>query len=296
VLLGSEGRGWDYQVFQYLIEDLRSSMFEHYTAYINGLIDKQHIPLYLFLSGAGTGKSRNATELHITAYDCFNGTYFPKNKDDKLAKREEELAKMLKNPFVFHISLENGTSLIRHRDQDPWKGIGSRMLLQLLGEPDNTGWKLQTSLNQITEKWHPPDPETVLELIISKDELETRAIFVIVDGLHNVEAFGDFALAEILTQLGDLAQWGGFIVVCGTSTVSGPVENILKGSRRIRIPLPCLPLEVPTINQIPVIQVKNNIVAEMLVKDCGWPRSGSRNGIVFIPARTSFQRSGPRGQ
>jgi hypothetical protein len=93
-------------------------MFEHYTAYINGHIDKQHIPLFLFLSGAGTGKSRNAAELHKTAYDCFNGTHFPKNKDGELAKREEELAQMLENPFIFHISLENGTSLSRLRDQD----------------------------------------------------------------------------------------------------------------------------------------------------------------------------------
>jgi hypothetical protein len=125
------------------------------TTYINGHIDKQHIPLYLFLSGAGTGKSRNAAELHKTAYDCFNGTHFPKNKDGELAKREEELAQMLENPFIFYISLENGTSLSRLRDQDPWKAIGSRMLLQLLGEPDNTGWKLRTRIDQIIKKWHP---------------------------------------------------------------------------------------------------------------------------------------------
>jgi hypothetical protein len=54
-----------------------------------------------------------------------------------------------------------------------------------------------------------------------------------VDGLHNVEVFGDDALAEILTQLGDLAHWGGFIVVCGTL---GPVETFLQSSPRHRYP------------------------------------------------------------
>jgi hypothetical protein len=242
-------------------------MFEHYTAYINGLIDKQHIPLYLFLSGAGTGKSRNAAELHKTAYDCFNGTLFPKHKDAELAKREEKLARMLENAFVFHISLENGTSL-GYYDSDPWTAIGSRMLLQLLGEPDNTGWKLQTRIDQIVNKWHPPEPETVLDLVISKDESKTRAVFIIMDGLHNVKVFGEGVLAKILTQLGNLTHWDGFMMVCSTSIVSGPVETILKGSHQIRIPLPCGPLEVPTINQMPVIEVENNIIAEMLVKDC----------------------------
>jgi hypothetical protein len=267
MLLGSEGRSWDYQVFPQLIKELRSSMFEHYTTYINGFIDKQSIPLYLFLSGAGTGKSRNAAELHKTAYNCFNGTHFPKHKDAELAKREEKLAQMLETPFVFHISLENGTGLGFY-DLDPWTAIGSRMLLQLLGEPDNKDWNLQNRIDKIIKKWHPPNPVEVINSVISKDESKTRAVFIIVDGLHNVEIFGEGVLAKILGQLGNLTHWDGFIVVCSTSIISGPVETILKGSHQIRILLPCGPLKVPTINQMPVIEVENNIIAEMLVKDC----------------------------
>ncbi|KAL3702781.1 hypothetical protein TMatcc_000093 [Talaromyces marneffei ATCC 18224] len=254
-LLGSLGRAWDYQVSPHLIRELRRRMLQHYTAFIENRTDKQHVPLYLFLSGAGTGKSRNAAELHKTAFDCFNGTHFPKNDDDELARREDELARLLENPFVFHITMENGTSINTSRDENPWKAIGSRMLLQLLGEPDNT-------------EWHQPFPEDVLDSVINQCDLETRAIFIIVDGLHNVTRFGEDAWDETLTNLGQLAHWGGFVVVCATSTVSGPVEHILKGSRRIRVSLPCEPLEVPTIDQKPVIETKNNIVAEMLVKDC----------------------------
>lgn len=268
-LLGSLGRDWDYQVSQHLTGEIRRHMLQHYTDFIEGRTDKQNIPIYLFLSGAGTGKSRNVAELHKTAFDCFNGTYFPKTDDGKLARREEELARLLENPFVFHVTLENGTSINTSRDESPWKAIGSRMLLQLLGEPDNTGWKLHTDIEDIITEWHQPSPKNVLDAAISREDLETRAIFIIVDGLHNVTCFGEDAWNETLTNLGQLAHWGGFVVVCATSTVSGPVEHILKGSRRIRVSLPCKPLEVPTIDQKPVIEIKNNIVAEMLVKDCG---------------------------
>lgn len=65
---------------------------------------------------AGTGESRNAAELHKTAYKCFDGTYFEKN---------EELASRLRHPFVFHVSLESRTGLQSaksHRCADAFAG------------------------------------------------------------------------------------------------------------------------------------------------------------------------------
>jgi hypothetical protein len=71
------------------------------------------MPLYLLLSGAGTGKSRNAV-------NCSGD-------------EDEELREKLRNAWVFHTSFENGTSL-RPSESDPLTAIGTRMLYQLLPE------------------------------------------------------------------------------------------------------------------------------------------------------------------
>jgi hypothetical protein len=75
------------------------------------------VPLYLFLSGAGTGKSRNAAKLHKTACRCFDRTY--------VGKKNKRSVDLLEDPFVFHISFENGSG-IQTEELDPWRAIGSR--------------------------------------------------------------------------------------------------------------------------------------------------------------------------
>ena len=67
-LVNTAGRRWDYQASPDLTKLLHDQVEEHFRNY------KNTIPLYLFLSGAGTGKSRNATELDKTIYKCFDGT------------------------------------------------------------------------------------------------------------------------------------------------------------------------------------------------------------------------------
>jgi hypothetical protein len=56
---------------QKLKDTMRQSILSHYINYSGGLIDKQTIPLYLFSSGAGTGKSRSGLEFHKTALQCL---------------------------------------------------------------------------------------------------------------------------------------------------------------------------------------------------------------------------------
>ncbi|KAN0087013.1 hypothetical protein V8E54_000701 [Elaphomyces granulatus] len=123
VLLNSPGRAWDYQVSPGMKTIIREEVGEHFGHYVNGNLDKSTIPLYLILSGAGTGKSRNAAELHETTYRCFDGTYFQETN--------EELANFLRDPYIFHISFENGSG-VQTEESDPWRAIGSRMILQLL--------------------------------------------------------------------------------------------------------------------------------------------------------------------
>lgn len=71
-LVNTAGRQWDYQASPDLTKILREEVEEHFNNYENKLFDKNTIPLYLFLSGAGTGKSRNATELDKAVYKCFD--------------------------------------------------------------------------------------------------------------------------------------------------------------------------------------------------------------------------------
>lgn len=196
-LLDSPVRTWDYQTSPELLTVLRDEIEKHFNHYINRHINKTTIPLYLFLSGAGTGKSRNASELHNSAYRCFDGTFSGKRKDD--------LAQWLKDPFVFHVTFENGTS-IQTEELDPWRAIGSRMLLQVLRgnevKPED-----KMTIGYINFMWDPPTPDDVINLLAKKGFLEKRAVFLIVDGLHNIsDVFGETCMFQILTQLGGLAH------------------------------------------------------------------------------------------
>lgn len=109
-------------------------------------------------------------EYHQTAYKCFDGTYFE--------EKNGELANRLKNSYVFHVSLGNGTGLGTN-DRDPWRAIGSRMLLQLLRK-DGIGSMVE-SVNFV---WYPPTPTDVIDLLETggpSKELEKKTIFLIVD-------------------------------------------------------------------------------------------------------------------
>lgn len=65
---------------QELKKILRNKVQRHLHSFVNQRIDKTTIPLYQFLSDAGTGKSRYVTELLETIYKCFDGIYFDKNE------------------------------------------------------------------------------------------------------------------------------------------------------------------------------------------------------------------------
>ena len=122
--------------------------------------------MYIFLSGAGTGKSRNAAELHQTTYKCFNGHYFQRN---------EKLAILILGAFVFHVSFENGTSILPSLSLD------------------------------VHARFHPPAP-LALTRFFAKQNTE-RVFFLGVDGLKNVQdIFGETILMQTLTALGDLAK------------------------------------------------------------------------------------------
>jgi hypothetical protein len=95
-----------------------------------GNYDKTEIPLCLLLSGTGTGKSRNAAEFHKTVLNWFNGEY--NVEGETYFEPYPEIVTRLTDPFVFHVSFENGSSPEPGEESNPFQAIGSRMLLQLL--------------------------------------------------------------------------------------------------------------------------------------------------------------------
>ena len=236
---------------------LRKELTRHYEGFCNRLFDKSFMPMYLFLSGAGTGKSRNAAEFHQTAISCVAGG-------------DKQLLQRLHNAWVFHTSFENGTSL-RSSESVPFRGIGTRMLYQLLPEK---------MFGEIEQQYDAVTPEAVLQQVAKyeKKDLEQITVILIVDGLQALMASEDdghnrnSVFYRTLTAIGDLAQCGPFLLPCCTATVSRPVSSCLNGSNRRRVYLPVASLKPPTIRESdmssPVFESKNGLLG-ILLDDCG---------------------------
>ncbi|CAG8719097.1 11308_t:CDS:2, partial [Acaulospora colombiana] len=226
-LLYTSGANWEYQPDPSLEQILRRELKNHYENFILGRFDKLNLPLYLFLSGAGTGKSRNANEFHQTAITCLS------------AQEDEELLTRIKEAWVFHVTYENGFDL-REDESRPYHAIGTRMLFQLLRE--------KMTLNKIIETYEPPDPLDVVTLIAKHYNQD----------LKNVSHF-------------DLAFSGTFVIPVCTSTITGPIDAVLRYSQRKRIYLPVTSLQPPSYRQVDgsVPVFKDDEITNILVEDCG---------------------------
>ncbi|CAG8558329.1 3630_t:CDS:1 [Racocetra fulgida] len=256
-LLYSSGLRWNYQLNQSLHETLQTELLRHYQHHKNGEHDKSYIPIYLFISGPGIGKSRNATEFHRTTVEC--------------APLDSELRNRLENAWVFNVSYENGSSL-RISEQDTYLAVGTRMLLQLFfGE---------RTLDDIIGNYEPPSPWDVLALIAKYEDkkLEDATVILVVDGLHNTMSDRGDGLNKnslfykTLSNIGDLSLGKTFVISCCTATTAGPIENFIVNSLRKRVFLPVSSLKPPTITYDgitkDVFDVSNPII-KLLVSDCG---------------------------
>ncbi|RHZ69343.1 hypothetical protein Glove_284g6 [Diversispora epigaea] len=256
-LLYSSGLRWNYQLDQSLRETLQTELLKHYQCHKNGQRDKSYIPIYLFISGPGIGKSRNATELHHTTVKC--------------ASKDSELRNRLENAWVFNVSYENGNSL-RMSEQDTYLAIGTRMLLQLTSG--------ERTLDNIIGNYEPPSPWDVLALIAKYEnkKLEDATVILVVDGLHNIMSDRNDGLNknssfyETLINIGDLSLWKTFVISCCTATTVEPIENFIAESTRKRVFLPVSSLKPPTVTHDgiskDVFDISNPII-RLLVSDCG---------------------------
>ncbi|CAG8446398.1 6099_t:CDS:2 [Funneliformis mosseae] len=221
--------------------------------------DKTYIPIYLFLSGAGTGKSRNAEEFHRTAIACLS-------EDEDL-----NLRKKIEDAFVFSVGFENGNSLRCDVEQSAYRYIGTRMLKQLLPDQD---------LDLIISNYEAPLTWEVFELVSKYEnrELKEMTILLIIDGLLNImKSNNDWndktsEFFKTLTNIHDLALRGTFVIPLCTATVTDPVESVLKITHSKRVYLSIASLDPPTIIKSGVVtsifQTDDHII-KMLVNDCG---------------------------
>ncbi|KAF9094166.1 hypothetical protein BGX27_001511, partial [Mortierella sp. AM989] len=162
-LLAMSGASWEYQAYETLLRIMRDEIGKHCRNFRAGHIDKSTMSVYLFLSGSGTGKSRNASEFHNTAIQCVGDT-------------NNELRGKLEAAWVFHVSLENGFSL-RPLEKDPLKAIRSRMLHQLLDEVD---------LGRALSSYIAPDPIDVINVVAKhyNQDLRESTVILVIDGMQ----------------------------------------------------------------------------------------------------------------
>ncbi|KAK3821633.1 MAG: hypothetical protein J3Q66DRAFT_154461 [Benniella sp.] len=257
-LLRTPGAKWIYQPDPGLYPLLRDTIKSHFNAFFQGHRDKTMIPLYLFLCGAGTGKSRNAQEFQQSLVSCLS-----------LAD-DNELKGRIKTAWAFHVSLENGTSP-SESESDPIHAIGTRMLSQLLPHK---------GLDEVMRDYVEPHPLEVLRLVTkhTRRSLKDATVILVVDGLQaymdnlNDGQRKESAFYRALTNIGDLALRDAFLLACCTATVTSPVDQVLAFTHRKRVTLPVASLKPPYTDSDgsfkPVFD-ENDHVTKVLVSDCG---------------------------
>jgi hypothetical protein len=210
------------------------------------LTNQSSIPLYLFLSGLGTGKSRNANEFHQTAINSLS------------AKEDKELLDRIRDAYVFHVSYENGTSL--RPGEDSFLAIGTRMLFQLLGE--------KMHFDEVLQRYNPPSPLSVVSLVAKYQNrnLKDITVILVVDAMQQLISDTNECLNKnstfhrTMTSIADLGLSKIFLLTCITSIVTSPVEKALIHAHRKRVYLPVFSLEPPTYRKknkvVPVFKKK----------------------------------------
>ena len=269
-LVSTSGKDWVFQPHADLYRILADNVFEHYYHYKRNEIDKNYIPAYFYLGGAGTGKSRHGSEFASSVQQAITShTQHP---------LYHELAQRLKNAFVFHVSFENETPFIQEEMIDPWNAIGIRMLWQLLGGD------IEDIRNQYVAI-----PESVFQLVGAAENVDLYEDFtgiLVVDGLQMAltplddEQVKNSSFHRLVTQIGCLSlmkpspaaakeKKAPFIMTCITATCLESVTSFMGYTGRRRVHLPLNRIEPPTwkYNGLPVL--KTSRFTELLVRDIG---------------------------
>jgi hypothetical protein len=287
-LVKSSGRNWVFQPAPDLYERLASNVLEHYTQYKMGNIDKIYAPIYFYLGGAGTGKSRHGSEFASSVKEAIRLDHAKLHTDNDGCKHCDlcdlcdfynELLQRLENAFVFHVSFENGTSLTPEEMSNPMNAVGIRMLHQLLGG----------DIEDIRSEYV-ATPRNVFQLVAEAKNVSLDNDFtgiLVIDGIHNANKWDSerqdkkSVFYSFLSQIGDLSlmlqdspeegitEQSPFIMTCVTATYFGPAHDFLAATHRKRVYLPLHQLDVPTSKETALKIFNDDPGTHLLVQDVG---------------------------
>jgi hypothetical protein len=252
-LLGTSGKNWVFQPHPELYDILADKVLEQYSHYKENEIDKAYIPNYFYLGGAGTGKSRHASEFAFSVQEAI-----------KLRTQHHlyfDLAQRLKTPFVFHVSFEGRTPLAAGEKSDPWNAIGIRMLEQLLGQ----------DINNIRDQYV-AEPSTVFQLVAAAENVDLYDDFtgiLVIEGIQKVltdddgrnRFLGGLSLMRRSPKEG--AKIAPFIMTCVTTSCFG---EFLADSH---VHLPLNQLQPPTWKKDNSPVFNNSAITRLLINDVG---------------------------
>lgn len=270
-LLRTSGKDWIFQPHQEHHRILAENVIEHYAYFKNDQIDKTYIPMYFYLGGAGTGKSRHASEF---ARSVENAVALYSNHP-----LYAEISERLKKQIVFNISFENGTPLTENEMKNPWNAVGIRMLHQLLDEP----------IDSLRDRYV-ADPSAIFRLVAAAENIDLYndlTGILVIDGMQkvlvNYDAGRDKSSTfyRLLGQIGSLSlmtrhpletkgRTAPFLITCVTATCFGPMQEFLADSHRKRIYLPLNRLQLPVWenNNFPVLDISSHIT-RLILNDLG---------------------------
>ena len=267
-LLNTTGVDWVFQPHAELYKIIAPNVLDHFIKYTKNKVDKTYAPIYFYLGGAGTGKSRHGSEFASSVQQAIT-LHTEHNRYRNAIKHE--LAQRLKTAFVFHVSFENGTSLTPEEKSKPWNAVGVRMLYQLLGG----------DIEDIRREYV-ATPRDVFELVAAAENVDLYNDFtgiLVVDGIQRAMTWE----SGFLNQIGDLSLMSRdsseteegrlrqtpFIMTCVTATYLGPAYQFLVESHRNRVYLPLNRLDAPTWKDDDSEVLNDDPGTRLLVNDVG---------------------------
>jgi hypothetical protein len=272
-LLNTSGLDWVFQPHPELYKIIAPNVLCHYTKYKENQIDKTYAPIYFYLGGAGTGKSRHGSEFASSVQQAIR-----LHTEHHLY---HELSQRLKTAFVFHVSFENGTSLKRTEKSEPLNAVGVRMLYQLLGG----------NIENIRSEYV-ATPRDVFELVAAAENVDLYNDFtgiLVVDGIQRAMTWNSERMDKescfygFLDEIGDLSIMSRdssetekgklrrtpFIITCVTGTYLGPACQFLVESHRKRVYLPLNRLDAPTWKDDNSEVLNDDLGTHLLLNDVG---------------------------